>query len=118
MESDDLKHQIPRKRSHSPTPSVAATLDARQGMEPVYASRAPKRQRKNKDVPAYDAPVEEHTRRSMARHNPLNRRTLKKAAKRARKAASKADGGANAVMEIDDGLQFTFMADTHGVVSM
>lgn len=75
--------------------------------------RQPKRQRKSKDVPAYDALPDAHVLQRMERSNPLNRRMLKKEAKRARKAQRiKVGSGAagQGGMEVDDdGLQFTFM---------
>lgn len=107
MESDDLVPRIPRKRSLSPTPSSVA------GPEPTR-TRAPKRLRRTKDVPEYDAPI--HAA-SLAKSNPMSRKVLKKEAKRARRANRGVVGGG---MEIDEdgeeaGLQFTFMATTEGV---
>lgn len=76
---------------------------------PAYATRVPKRQRRAKDVPDYDAPVTAH---HLAHSNPLSRKTLKKDAKRARRAANKvalAERGGG--MDIDgENLEFTFMA--------
>lgn len=79
------------------------------------ADRAPKRLRRNKDVPAYDAPVDLHARRAMHGSNPLSRKSLKKDAKKARRIAQrtlKAQAGAGAGMEVDDGLEGTFMVAT------
>lgn len=110
MESDDLKLIIPRKRSRSPSEvsaRVTTTLTAEEASASRY-TRQPKSQRRSKEVPAYDASPEEHISQLMARNNPLNRRVLKKEAKRARKA-HRAKAGTS--MEVDDGgLQFTFMA--------
>ncbi|KAF8876800.1 hypothetical protein CPB84DRAFT_382967 [Gymnopilus junonius] len=116
MESDDLRHIIPRKRSRSPSEAsvipVGPNSMATDGDLSRY-TRQPKRQRKSKNVPAYDAPPDQHVLDQMGRSNPLNRRSLKKEAKRVRKAhrvrtAQNAPGGS---MEVDDeGLQFTFMA--------
>lgn len=78
--------------------------------------RQPKRQRKSKDVPAYDALPEAHVLKGMGRSNPLNRRVLKREAKRARRAGrargkTGAEGEGAGGMEIDDeGLAFTFIA--------
>ncbi|KDR73039.1 hypothetical protein GALMADRAFT_252454 [Galerina marginata CBS 339.88] len=120
MESDDLRHIIPRKRSRSPSevpqnfqhpPSVSDDPNAMDS-EPNRYTRQPKRQRKSKDVPAYDAPPDKHVLDQMSRSNPLNRKGLKKEAKRARKAHRvRAEPSSGGGMEIDDdGLQFTFMA--------
>ncbi|OJT11715.1 Guanine nucleotide-binding protein-like 3 -like protein [Trametes pubescens] len=115
MESDDLAPHIPRKRSRSPSvastttrTSVTAAVSTGGGARPP----APKRLRRSHDVPAYDAPVEEHARRAMASANPLGRRVLKREAKKARRAATRAlgrpPGGGG--MEVDDvGLGATFM---------
>ncbi|KIY44465.1 P-loop containing nucleoside triphosphate hydrolase protein, partial [Fistulina hepatica ATCC 64428] len=105
-----------RKRPHSPSPSP---LDSEnEPMEPQaeeLLARKPKRQRRNKDVPAYDAPPDANVRKHMSSSNPLNRRNMKREAKRARKrgrmlaraAAAGADGG----MEVDDvDVAFTFVA--------
>ncbi|KAF9005046.1 P-loop containing nucleoside triphosphate hydrolase protein [Cyathus striatus] len=105
MESDDLTPTIPRKRSRSPSVSVAPTIDNTQFV------RQPKRQRKSKDIPEYDAPPDAHVLSRMDRSNPLSRRSLKKDAKRARKAHRVQMQSAPAGMEVDaDELQFTFMA--------
>lgn len=108
MESDDLAPRIPRKRSHSPTPSVA-TVNSN------APTRAPKRQRRAKDVPAYDAPI---NAASISRSNPMSRKVLKKEAKKARREATRAQRAATGDMDVDGdsgALQFTFMATTEGV---
>ncbi|KZT65722.1 P-loop containing nucleoside triphosphate hydrolase protein [Daedalea quercina L-15889] len=108
MESDDLAPAIPRKRSRSPSP-VSTTSQP----YPNPGERQPKRMRRSHDIPAYDAPVEEHARRAMASANPLSRRVLKREAKKARRAATKAVVAEKRVsgMEIDDdsNLSATFM---------
>jgi nuclear GTP-binding protein len=74
-------------------------------------TRQPKRQRKSKEVPAYDAQPDDHVLKRMERSNPLSRRVLKKEAKRARKAQRiRTDSGAGGMDVDEDGLQFTFMA--------
>ncbi|KAL1938053.1 hypothetical protein VTO73DRAFT_12064 [Trametes versicolor] len=114
MESDDLAPHIPRKRSRSPsvasvasTTRTSTTAPASEGARPP----APKRLRRSHDVPAYDAPVEEHARRAMASANPLGRRVLKREAKKARRAATRALGRPlGGGMDVDDvGLGATFM---------
>ena len=117
MESDDLKHIIPRKRSRSPS-EVSIPLHGSLTTAVEDASRRihqPKRQRRSKDVPSYDAPPEEHIQRQMGKYNPLSRKVLKREAKRARKALRLQKGGSQGdhggLMDVDDeGLQFTFIA--------
>ncbi|KAH9946725.1 hypothetical protein B0H21DRAFT_742131 [Amylocystis lapponica] len=122
MESDDLSPQNPRKRSRSPsivssiTP-VASLSGPTQAMQ-ESSGRTPKRLRRSHDIPAYDAPVEEHARRTMSSTNPLGRRLLKREAKKARRAATRAlDAQRQTVlggMDVDDdgGLAATFMGTT------
>ncbi|KAF8063418.1 hypothetical protein FPV67DRAFT_1506451 [Lyophyllum atratum] len=103
----------PRSPSIVPDTNNAPMVDADAAAVPTHAARQPKRQRKTRDVPAYDAPPDEHVLKRMDRSNPLSRRNLKKEAKRARKAHRGKDLGGveGGVMEVDgDGLQFTFMA--------
>ena len=93
MESDDLAHRIPRKRSRSP--SVASTVVPpmeRDGARP----HAPKRLRRSRDDE-----VEDVTKKAMARANPLGRRVLKREAKKARQAAKRAARVASAGMQVD-----------------
>lgn len=60
--------------------------------------RQPKRQRKNRDLESYtDTAVD-----SIAKHNPLNRRSLKKDAKRARRAANRQMRIEETGMDVDD----------------
>lgn len=115
MESDDLKPIIPRKRDRSPSEVLtSAPAPAPNSNEPRFI-RQPKRQRKSKDIPTYDAAPDEHVLKRMDRSNPLSRKILKREAKKLRKAGmqrTKGDGKATA-MDVDDsdqGLQFTFMA--------
>ncbi|KAH9840568.1 P-loop containing nucleoside triphosphate hydrolase protein [Rhodofomes roseus] len=112
MDEDDLAPAIPRKRSRSPSPASTVASGVRDPGE-----RQPKRLRKSHDVPTYDAPVEEHARRSMASANPLSRRVLKREAKKVRRAATKAMVaekmiGIAGAMEVDEesNISTTFMA--------
>ncbi|PFH53640.1 hypothetical protein AMATHDRAFT_1276 [Amanita thiersii Skay4041] len=90
MISDDLAPHIPRKRSRSPSstplPSIPGSSRINSDLDQVRYTRQPKRQRRSKDIPSYEAPVEQHVLQQMSKSNPLNRRALKKEAKRARKA--------------------------------
>ena len=63
MESDNLKPIISCKGSRSP--SEALTI-APNSNEPKFV-RKPKRQRKSKDIPAYNAAPDEHVLKSMDR---------------------------------------------------
>jgi len=116
MESDDLRHVVPRKRSRSPSISEGPQNphQINPSMEqnvPSYLSRQPKRQRKNKEIPAYDAPLGDNELAQMGKSNPLGRKNLKKDAKRARKAHRvKADPSHGGMEVDDDGLEFSFMA--------
>ncbi|KAG6810954.1 hypothetical protein H0H92_009657 [Tricholoma furcatifolium] len=103
----------PRKRFRSPSvvdPDNAPMIGTESA--PSYTTRQPKRQRKARDVPDYNAPPDEHVLEHMERSNPMSRRNLKKEAKRARKAHRvKNTTGPGGVMEVDgEGLGFTFMA--------
>ncbi|OBZ73354.1 Guanine nucleotide-binding protein-like 3 [Grifola frondosa] len=114
MESDDLTHRVPRKRSRSssPSPSVGAAQPTPSTSDQGARPPTPKRLRRSRDVPDYNAPIEEHARRSMARSNPLSRRVLKSEAKKARRAATRAMNlRKRSGMEVDDegGLASTFM---------
>ncbi|RPD68714.1 P-loop containing nucleoside triphosphate hydrolase protein [Lentinus tigrinus ALCF2SS1-7] len=123
MESDDLAPRIPRKRSRSPSESVASLstiTDASHAPQAQVTDTArppaPKRLRRSREVPDYHAPVDEHARRTMASANPLGRRVLKREAKKARRAANRAAllkraQGRALGMEVDEdaGLEATFM---------
>lgn len=92
--------------SPSPPPFNAANTNAAQDLD--TRERQPKRLRRSHDIPAYDAPV--HAR-GLAIANPLNRRALRKAAKKARRAdrprVAEAEGGG---MDVDDmGMEGTFL---------
>lgn len=114
MESDDLAPQIPRKRSRSPSVTPAQST-AERADNSITTSRLPKRLRRSHEIPDYHAPVEENVRQTMAHANPLSRKVLKREAKKARRAAGKAERSRNqgSGMDIDDdaNLAFTFMSD-------
>lgn len=104
-----LSQKRARPRSVSPTPSAFSTANASITRDLDTRERQPKRLRRSHDIPAYDAPV--HADR-LAMANPLNRKGLRKAAKKARRAdrpktfGTMGDGG----MEVDDvGMEGTFM---------
>lgn len=126
MESDDLTPSIPRKRSRSASPASASPA---QGIAQASAQtpapeeaparpRAPKRVKK--EAPTYDTADHVRATAGLAGQNPLNRRNVKKEAKRARKMGRKAGRAGGNGMEVDDesgGLEFTFMAGPDGVVA-
>ncbi|KZT03079.1 P-loop containing nucleoside triphosphate hydrolase protein [Laetiporus sulphureus 93-53] len=119
MESDDLAPIIPRKRSRS---ASSGDLETEAIPQPVPESNLrppPKRLRRSHEVPDYNSPVDEHTRRTMASANPLSRHVLRKEAKKARRAATRAMNAQKAGaggMEVDDdgGLATSFMAGVAG----
>ncbi|KAI0089915.1 P-loop containing nucleoside triphosphate hydrolase protein [Irpex rosettiformis] len=112
MEADDsettvLSHK--RARSPSPSPSISLNTVAQRSTtsEPDYAHRAPKRLRRSHDIPDYHAPVDAHR---LATKNPMNRRMLKKAAKKARRDG-RPQGVQGNTMEVDEvNLGGTFFA--------
>ncbi|TFK22857.1 hypothetical protein FA15DRAFT_671103 [Coprinopsis marcescibilis] len=110
---------LKRARSPSPSPEPAGSIptvdmDAPTTEAPSHYARQPKRQRKNRDIPEYHAKPDRHVLERMGQSNPLNRRALKKDAKRARRQMqlkAKAEGAPESEMQIDhDELEFTFMA--------
>ena len=118
MESDDLAPIIPRKRSRSPSQaSMSVALGPNSNNSEPKFIRQPKRQRKSKIIPTYDAAPDEHILQRMDRSNPLSRKIFKREAKKARKAGVQRRKGnvsalnGKAEMDVDDqeGLQFTFM---------
>lgn len=109
MEADDSAVRLPVKRSHSPGPEFEPECQSQAGVAQRPTSdgslaRTPKRLRKAKDLSAYEE--------AAAKSHPLSRKTLKRDAKRARRAAARLqrrDGeGANMEVEVDE-LQNTFM---------
>ncbi|KAF9448422.1 P-loop containing nucleoside triphosphate hydrolase protein [Macrolepiota fuliginosa MF-IS2] len=115
MEYEGPPPHNPRKRSRSPSEigALPGDIPMESDDQPRYV-RQPKRRRKNKDIPDYHAPIDDHVLERMERSNPLNRKNLKREAKKARKAhkvATLAERSAGGGMDVDrDELQFTFMA--------
>lgn len=112
MEADEpettvLSHKRARSPSVAPSVVPSGSAPATKSVEPDYAHRAPKRLRRSHDIPDYHAPVDA---RRLATSNPMNRRMLKKAAKKARREGKQqsVQGGK---MEIDEvNLGSTFFA--------
>lgn len=103
MVADDTPLQIPLKRSHSPglglEPGVGA---AQRPTSDVSYMRTPKRFRRARDLSAYEE--------AAAGSHLLRRKTLKKDAKRARRAATRLERRSGQRMEVEvDELQNTFM---------
>ncbi|KIJ67353.1 hypothetical protein HYDPIDRAFT_173921 [Hydnomerulius pinastri MD-312] len=103
MVAEDMAARIPQKRARSPSfASEQKTAPAQIETFAAPSLRMPKRFRRAKDLSAYeDAAVRSH---------PLNRKVLKKDAKKARRAATKhqKSSGQASGMEVDE-LQNTFM---------
>lgn len=125
--NDTSRTSLKRPRSPSPTPmstpdasnlSFLPNVNLTQPLaETTTHQRQPKRQRKSKVVPAYDAPPDDHVLKRMERSNPLSRKVLKTERKKERKMLKqkmrREAGGLPGAMEVDDsaaGLEFTFMA--------
>ena len=74
-------------------------------------TRQPKRLRKNHDLPEYEQTqgLGSNPHNQLGRNNPLNRRFLKKEAKRARKVQRLVAKAAGESMVVDEGLAATFM---------
>lgn len=104
--SSVLSQKRARPRSVSPTPSAFSVANVNPARDLDTRERQPKRLRRSHDIPAYDAPVRAD---GLAVANPLNRKALKKAAKKARRA-DRPRGVGEGGMEIDDeGMEGTFM---------
>ena len=100
MVADDSAVHLPVKRSHSPGPEPGV---AHRPTSDTSSVRTPKRFRKAKDLSAYEE--------AAAKSHPLCRKTLKRDAKRARRAERRLErrAGEGVSMEVDE-LQNTFMA--------
>ncbi|KAF5331593.1 hypothetical protein D9611_007570 [Ephemerocybe angulata] len=99
--------------TEAPSSAVPSTIV--EDKEPSYAHRQPKRQRRNKDVPEYDAQPDANVLKRMERSNPLSRRNLKGDRKKERRAAKlvarkmREEMGEGGMEGVED-LEFTFMA--------
>lgn len=104
-----LGHKRRRSPGPSPSPLPHGNGSNREGVETV--ERLPKRLRRSHEIPAYDASVQAS---GLSGANPLNRRMLKRAAKKARRAARPRTVVPG--MEVDDeGLDGTFLAGDGGL---
>jgi nuclear GTP-binding protein len=102
MESDDLTPRVPRKRSRSPSMHTA-TDGLVSSSQSAPTQRLPKRLRKSKDIPAYEASARAAQATLFA--NPLSRRALKRDAKKARRVAQRNLRARGGGMEVDDALE-------------
>lgn len=104
MVTDDAPVGLPVKRSHSPglERELGRGLQQRPAPDASFA-RTPKRLRRAKDLSAYEE--------AAAKNHPLSRKTLKRDAKRARRAATRMrrQEARDGSMEVDT-LENTFMA--------
>ncbi|XP_006456475.1 hypothetical protein AGABI2DRAFT_188406 [Agaricus bisporus var. bisporus H97] len=122
MDCEGQSSRNPRKRSRSPSeinaPINPSQITMQNDDRPEYSryTRQPKRLRRNKDVPEYDAPIDSHVVERMEKGNPLSRKNLKKESKRARKAHKAKmrieKGEDEGEMEVDhsEAFHFTFTA--------
>lgn len=92
---------VPQKRRHSPSPASERLSQAQTQAFSAATTRLPKRFRRAKDLSAYEE--------AAGRSHPLNRKTLKRDAKRARRAAARSRNAQESGMEVD-GLGDTFIA--------
>jgi hypothetical protein len=106
QDADVATVSVPRKRAHSPSVSGVDHLGS-------SANHQPKRQRR---IRARDPALDQAVTKN---HNSLNRRLLKREAKKARRSAGRAARALAGTcgMDVDAdmadgvGLEFTFMAD-------
>lgn len=93
---------VPQKRRHSPSPESERLSQAQTEAFSAATTRVPKRFRRAKDLSAYEE--------AAARSHPLSKKTLKRDAKRARRAAARSWNvvGQESGMEVDD-LRDTFI---------
>jgi len=109
MESDDLRHVIPRKRSLSmtPDPEPAPPL-GRPAKRAIPDARGPAAKRAK---PTYDPALDEHVRGTLGTANPLGRKAVKGSLKKERKAArraARAQGQGMVVDDVGEAVEFTF----------
>ncbi|KAH7886774.1 P-loop containing nucleoside triphosphate hydrolase protein [Phlebopus sp. FC_14] len=102
MATEETPPHLPQKRAHSPSFDNEPQNAQLRGQIDNSSMRMPKRFRRAKDLSAYEE--------SAARSHPLNRKVMKKDAKRARRAATKLlkGSGQPSGMEVDE-LQNSFM---------
>jgi len=105
MVTDDAAVRLPLKRAYSPGPEPELGRGPKPPAPDVSFTRTPKRLRRAKDLSAYEE--------AAAKSHPLSRKTLKRDAKRARRAATRmqrqeARDGVSMEVEVD-GLENTFM---------
>ncbi|KAI6152723.1 P-loop containing nucleoside triphosphate hydrolase protein [Pisolithus thermaeus] len=95
MVAEESSH-LPRKRRHSPSPASEQPLQGETQALSAATTHMPKRFRRAKDLSAYEE--------AAARSHPLNRKTLKRDAKRARRAAARSRKvvAQESGMEVDD----------------
>ncbi|KAF8519467.1 P-loop containing nucleoside triphosphate hydrolase protein [Hysterangium stoloniferum] len=122
MESDDLRHVIPRKRSLSITPELELAPNE---LRPILGKRAltpsevggpaqtrPTRAPAPKRIkPTYDTVFNEQERETMGISNPMGRKNLKENMKKKKKAvrrAAKALDKGMVVDDVGDAVEFTF----------
>jgi nuclear GTP-binding protein len=128
MDCEGQSPHNPRKRARSPSEvnfptnsTDAITMSTDERPEHSRYTRQPKRMRRNKDIPEYDAPIDKNILGGMERGNPLSRKNLKKESKRAKKGhkvkmgmgeIEKGEGVGGQQMEVDydDEFSFTFKA--------
>ena len=104
-----LSQKRARSRSPSPTPSAFSTTNTGTAKNLDTRERQPKRFRRSHDIPEYDAPVHAY---NLSTANPMNRRALKRAAKKARRADRVRVVGTDGGMEIDGmGMGDTFLGE-------
>lgn len=106
MVADDTPLQLPMKRSRSPAPGPESEPGSSITQRPTSDAssvRTPKRFRRAKNLSVYEE--------AAAQSHPLRRKTLKKDAKKARRAATRLQrrSGQGPGMEVDE-LRDTFMA--------
>ena len=123
MESDDLRHVIPRKRSLSVTPELDApphelrpilgkrALTQSEAGGPSHLTRPARTPAPKRIKPTYDTVLNEQERGTMGISNPLGRKNLMKNMKKKKKAARRAAKAMDQGVVIDDigeAVEFTF----------
>ncbi|KAL1676390.1 P-loop containing nucleoside triphosphate hydrolase protein [Schizophyllum commune] len=113
IDPDISTTSLKRPRSPSPGPTHPNGINPEVEMHDPddLPTRQPKRLRKNHDLPEYEQTqgLGSNPHNQLGRNNPLNRRFLKKEAKRARKVQRLVAKAAGESMVVDEGLAATFM---------